>query len=79
MTRLIEDDITGQQYETHEDMDEFGLVAFGDLFDRIETHPDVVAEDPDRVASELHDMVDEWVEDLVEHQATDHDNDQEIV
>jgi len=63
MTTKYEDDVTGEQYDHEIEMERFGLVALGDLYDDFHVHVDKVHEDPEDVAHALHDAVDEWLED----------------
>lgn len=67
MTTYYEDDITGKQSEDEHSIREFGIIAHGGSFDTVDVHRETTEIAPEAVADELHDMVDEWLDDWVQH------------
>lgn len=66
MTTKYVDDVTGEEY-TVDCLDEFGIVTHGSQFAIIDVYTDTWLEDPQAVAEELHNAVDEWAADVEEN------------
>ena len=63
MSELYRDDVTGDLHGSETEMVGLGIVAYGALWSRFDTHEETLREEPDAVAEKLHDRVDQWLED----------------
>jgi hypothetical protein len=81
MTKISEDDVTGEQTTKHSEMVEFGFTVDQALYAGFEVHEDTLQDDPEAVAEKLHSIVDDWEESQKEanEKYTDEDREQEMV
>jgi len=69
VTTLIQDDITGDLHRDTEAVHVFGLLVAGDIGAAVDIHEETLAENPEAVADQLHEFVDEWLEQRQEFNA----------
>lgn len=62
MTRVFRDDLTGDEYPTDQWLQQFGIVAHGDLIATFDVSDETVRENPEEVAQMLHKQVEEWLD-----------------
>lgn len=67
MARIYRDDMTGEEFESENDLSQFGVIAHDMLYDDFDISDETVVNRPDAVAEKLHDIVDAWVEGHKEH------------
>lgn len=66
MTQFHRDDLTGEEYVSGHNLMTFGITQEEAVMFQFETHSDVYHENPERIAEELHNCVDEWLVDAQE-------------
>jgi len=73
MTDLYRDDVTGDLYESENDIHPFKLVAYDIVFKEFDVHESTIetATGIEAIAEKLHELVDEWEAELKEHRTED--------
>lgn len=67
MARIYRDDITGEEYDAESELEEFGIINDTGTYNSIDVATETVRNDPEKVASALHGMVDGWLSDTKQH------------
>jgi len=66
MGKIYRDDVNGEEY-SNDVLNQFGIVTWDGLMADFDVHEDTIYNQPDAIADELHDMVDDWLETTKEY------------